>query len=263
MKLFTAFFFLISIYSGVSANPSSNCLKPISILFGPLFSPSYVNLNFSDIRRDTFRETGCEVLVGIAENRDVYFEGIRDKNFGMVLISSVHLNGIERIGYKHLVSGFGPIEVVLVSKKRSGIQQPKDLIGKLVLLNSDINIPAVVWRQYAKNHALTEKVRYGYPANIDSLIFELMKNKGDAVVTYIGFYNRLSPNLKQKLNLLYRREMTHPGTIVTSERISKDIRQRLKSAFIRSDKWDKGRPKPDVQADSIVNKKLKALLQSN
>lgn len=263
MRRCIAFFFCLSFCSGVFASDSVLCEKPITFLFGPLFSKTYIDLKFSDIHKSIHHNMGCEIDITIADNRDVYFEYIRENRYDMVLISSIHLDGIEKSNYQHLVSGFGPIEVVLLVTKRSSITQPKDLVGKSLLLNSDINIPAVVWRSYANTHGLSGRVNYQYPANVDSVAFELIKNKGDAALTYIGFYNRLPPNLKRQLRLLYSQEMAHPGTIVISKAFKSEVRYRLREVYAASDKWETIRPKQDVKADAIVNQKLDALLKKN
>lgn len=258
MKTFVLLFILGLSLSGLS---HSACERPIRMLFGPFFSDAFIKQFFDSVLEDVANNTGCEVEYRVSETYAKYHKIILTNEFQLIMIPSIHLPFVEQLDYQHLVSGFGPLDFILLARKKNGIQRIADLKGADILLNGDISTLSVIWRQLAQDNRIENLVNIAYRGNVDQLLIRTLRGQADATITYRGFYDRLPDNLKSKLIELHSVRMSHPGTVVIAKQISAEQRELIRRGFVRHQLWEHERPAEDIVADQYVVTKLKTIFQ--
>ena len=188
---------------------------------------------------------------------DAFSKLVLKQDFESVMIPSIHLEYFEQIGYQHLVSGFGPLDFVLLGSKKRGISKVSDLKGKDVLLNGDYTTLSVIWRGIEKKHDLVGKTNIAYHAHVDQLLMRLLRGQGDATITFRRFYNRIPEQLKASLIELDSRTMKHPGTVVINEEVNERLAKQMKAAYIKRESWFDRRPSQDIRKDAYVHERMR------
>lgn len=263
MKFLFALLLVLTLSLDVFSSEETKCDKPIIMLFGPFFSDAFVKQFFDSILENAETLTGCEVQYRISETYEKYHQKILNNKFDLVLSPSIHLSYIEKLNYVHLVSGFGPLDFVLLANRKKGIDSISSLKGRRVMLNGDISTLAVIWRKVAKDYRVEDLVDITYRGNVDQLLVRMLRGQADATITFRGFFDRLPENLKARFVELHSVRMQHPGTVVVANEMPKSRVEYLRKAFVDHELWDHVRPSKDVVPDPYVDHKMRQIFNLN
>lgn len=248
-----------------SANVESSCEKPLFTLFGPFFSQAFIEKNFRSIFDRIEELTNCSTQYHASENYDLYHENIKSGAYDIIIIPSMQQPYILPWGYKHVVAGLGPLDMVLVGRRSASIETIEDLRGKRLLLNGDMSSLAVTWRAVAHPTLTDSDVIVIYSANTDQMLLRLLRGEVEATVTFRNFYDQLPKVLQNKLNILGYRTLETPGSIVVNERLSNEFQNLIRQAYDESSTWfdkpavDDLKPDPysKLKLEQVFNLKLK------
>jgi len=254
---------LLGVFFIPPAALAEDCPKALYALIGPFFSPAFVEKTFKTTHQNISSYTGCDFEYHISENYDQYHQRIKEQDYDIILIPSMQLRYIEPWGYKHIASGLGPLDLLLLGRKNQGIFKLEDLIGKRVLLNGDISTLAVTWRSIAEDKIDIAQVNIRYTANSDQMLMRLLRGEAEATVTFNTFYNQLPKSLQNNLSVLGTRNMQSPASIITHQRLGSHLTQKIQQAYLEDDIWSKQRATEDFKADAFADTRLKQVFDTS
>jgi phosphonate transport system substrate-binding protein len=214
----------------------SSCVLSKALVFGvvPQYDSRAIQSLWGPILKEMELHSNLEFKLSIAPNIPAFEKALLAGKYDLAYMNPYHyILANKKLGFQPIVKDIGRnLFGIVVVKKDSNIKDVKGLDNKLVAFPAPNAMGAALIprAEFDRIHGINITPRYVKSHN--SSYINAAMGLSDASGGVMSTFNRLDPNIKDQLKIIYKTSNHSPHPVAVHSRISKEIKKNLTDLFL-------------------------------